>query len=77
MPPVPPSDSFAMFRRLLLEPHAALFTFVAFLTAASIYCSVAWRALRMGRAQTDHFARLPFATATPSARHDAPPSRNA
>ena len=64
-----------MFRRLLLEPHAALFTFVAFLTAASIYCSVAWRALRMGGAQTDHFARLPFATATPSARHDAPPSR--
>jgi len=66
-----------MFRRLLLEPSAALFTFVAFLTAASIYCSVTWRALRMGRAQTDRFAGLPFATATPSARHDAPPSRNA
>lgn len=77
MPRGPPSDSPAMFRRLLLEPHAALFTFVAFLTAASIYCSVAWRALRMGRTQTDHLARLPFATATPSARHDAPPSRTA
>jgi hypothetical protein len=31
----------------------------------------------MKRPQLEHFEQLPFATATPSARHDAPPSRNA
>ena len=66
-----------MFRRLLLEPHAALFTFVAFLTAASIFLTMAWRALRMKRPQVEHFENLPFATATPPARHDASPSSHA
>jgi hypothetical protein len=60
-----------MFRRLLLEETATLFTVVAFVTAASIYGGIAWRALRMKRAQLDRFARLPFATATPPAvRHE-------
>ncbi len=59
-----------MFRRLVFENTAALFTFAAFLTAASIYVSVAWRALRMHRSQVSHFERLPFETATPSAQHE-------
>lgn len=66
-----------MFRRLAFENTAALFTFAAFLTAASIYGAMAWRALRMGRAQVERFAHLPFATATPPARHDATPPRTA
>jgi len=60
-----------MFKRLLLDDSAALFTVVAFLTAASIYIAVGWRALRMKRPQTDHFANLPFATETPAARHES------
>ncbi len=65
-----------MFRRLVFENSAALFTIVAFLTAATIYVTFAWRALRMKRAQVAHFEHLPFATATPSARHeaDSPPA---
>ena len=66
-----------MFRRLLFEDAAALFTLVAFITAVSIFVTITWRALRMKRPQLEHFEQLPFATATPSARHDAPPSRNA
>jgi hypothetical protein len=59
-----------MFRRLVFENSAALFTIVAFITAASIYVAFAWRALRMKRAQVTRFAHLPFDTATPSARHE-------
>ena len=59
-----------MFRRLLFEDAAALFTLVAFITAVSIFVTLTWRALRMKRSQLEHFERLPFATATPSARHD-------
>lgn len=59
-----------MFRRLVFENSAALFTIVAFLTAASIYVTFAWRALRMKRPQTQHFENLPFVTATPPARHE-------
>jgi hypothetical protein len=66
-----------MFRRLVFENTAALFTFVAFLTAASIYVAMTWRALRMKRTQVEQFESLPFATATPPARHDATPSRHA
>jgi hypothetical protein len=57
-----------MFRRLVFENSAALFTLVAFITAASIYVTFAWRALRMKRAQVDRFAHLPFAeeAATPA-----------
>lgn len=60
-----------MFRRLVFENSAALFTIVAFVTAASIYVVFAWRALRMKRAQITHFENLPFDTATPSASHEA------
>jgi len=59
-----------MFRRLILENHAALFTFAAFVTASSIYGACTWRALRMKRSQVEQFENLPFATATPPARHE-------
>jgi hypothetical protein len=55
-----------MFRRLVLENSAALFTIVAFITAASIYVAFAWRALRMKRPQIAHFENLPFSIATPA-----------
>ena len=60
-----------MFRRLALEDSSALFTFAAFLTAASIYVAMTWRALRMKRPQVAAFENLPFATATPPAAHDS------
>ena len=60
-----------MFHRLLLEDAAAFFTIVAFITAASIYVTISWRALRMRRPQLERFENLPFATATPPAHHDA------
>jgi hypothetical protein len=56
-----------MFRRLILEDSAALYTITAFITAASIYVSFAWQALRMKRPQIEHFENLPFDTATPAA----------
>lgn len=59
-----------MFRRLIFEDSAALFTIAAFVTAVSIFVMVAWRAVRMKRPQAERFAQLPFATETPSARHD-------
>lgn len=59
-----------MFRRLVLEDTAALFTLVAFFTALSIYLTITWRALRMKQPQVARFAELPFQTETPSARHD-------
>lgn len=55
-----------MFRRLVFENSAALFTIVAFCTAASIYVAFAWRALRMKRPQIAQFENLPFATPTPA-----------
>jgi hypothetical protein len=58
-----------MFQRLIYEDSAALFTLAAFITAASIYCAIGWRALRMKRPQLEHFENLPFATDTPPARH--------
>lgn len=61
-----------MFRRLVFENSAALFTIVAFITAAWIYVAFAWRALRMKRPQIAHFENLPFDTATP----EAPTGRN-
>jgi hypothetical protein len=56
-----------MFRRLVLEDSAALFTFAAFLTAASIFLATSWRALRMKRPQVERFENLPFETPTPEA----------
>jgi hypothetical protein len=66
-----------MFRRLVFENSAAFFTVAAFITAASIYLAMTWRAIRMKPPQVEHFANLPFATATPPARHDASSSRHA
>ncbi len=59
-----------MFRRLVFENTAALFTLAAFITAFSIYVTIAWRALRMKRPQVERFENLPFATPTPPARHE-------
>ena len=55
-----------MFRRLVFENTAALFTIAAFITAATFYVTIAWRALRMKRPQVAHFANLPFETPTPA-----------
>lgn len=60
-----------MFRRLIFEDSAALFTIVAFVTAVSIFVTISWRALRMNRPQLAHLENLPFSTPTPSAHHDA------
>ena len=60
-----------MFQRLILEDSAALFTIVAFITAASIFVTISWGAFQMKRSQLAHFENLPFTTETPSARHDA------
>jgi hypothetical protein len=59
-----------MFRRLVFENTAALFTLAAFITATCIYVMFAWRALRMPRPQRERFADLPFATETPAATAD-------
>ena len=40
------------------------------LIASSIYAACTWRALRMKRSQVERFDNLPFATATPPARHE-------
>jgi hypothetical protein len=56
-----------MFRRLVFENSAALFTITAFITAVSIYVTFAWRALRMKRSQVAHFENLPFEIETPVA----------
>ena len=55
-----------MFHRLVFESSATLFTIVAFVTAASIYVTFAWHALRMKRDSVAHFENLPFDTATPA-----------
>ena len=60
-----------MFKRLIFEDAAAVFTIVAFFTALSIFVTITWRALRMKRTQLQHFENLSFATATPSSRHEA------
>lgn len=64
-----------MFRRLVLEDSATLFTLVAFFTALTIYVTITWRALRMKRPQVTRFAELPFQTETPSARHETHTAR--
>lgn len=60
-----------MFKRLILEDSAPLFTLVAFITAVSFFVTISWRALRMKRSQLARFENLPFAIETPSARHDS------
>lgn len=63
-----------MFRRLIFEDSAALFTLVAFITAVSIFVTISWCALRMKRSQLAHFEQLPFSTPTPAALHDSDPA---
>jgi hypothetical protein len=63
-----------MFSRLVLDHSAALFTLTAFLTAVSIYITVAWRALRMKRSQVERFGNLPFEVATPASAAGMPPA---
>ncbi len=60
-----------MFRRILLEDSAAVFTVTAFITAVSIFTAILWRTLRMKRAQAQHFENLPFETETPAARKES------
>ena len=59
-----------MFRRLVFEDSAALFTIVAFITAVSIFVTITWRALRMKKSHVQRFENLPFDTATPSSSHE-------
>jgi hypothetical protein len=61
-----------MFRRLAFENTAALFTLAAFITAATFYVTIAWRAIRMKQPQVARFANLPFETATPESIAPAP-----
>jgi hypothetical protein len=56
-----------VFRRLVFENYAAIFTLAAFITALSIYLMISWRALRMKRPQIERFENLPFETETPAA----------
>lgn len=59
-----------MFRRFVYGDNAPLFTIAAFLVASVIFVGFCWRAVRMRRGQADHFAKLPFETDTPPARHE-------
>ncbi len=58
-----------MFKRLIFDDWVMIFPLVAFITAACIFGSFAFRALRMRRSQVDRFAQLPFNDETPS-RHE-------
>jgi len=60
----------SIFKRLILEDSSALFVLTAFVTAATIFVTISWRALRMPRAQVDRFARLPFTNDPKDGRHD-------
>jgi len=53
-----------MFRRLFFEDWVSLFPLIALITAGSVYATIFYRALRMKRAQIDHFASLPLETET-------------
>ena len=59
-----------MFKRLILEESSTIYVIVAFVTAATIFVAITWRALRMPRAQVDKFAQLPFTTDPADGRHD-------
>lgn len=58
-----------MFKRLIFEDYAAFLTVAAFIVALTIYLTMLWRAMRMPRAQAEHFANLPFESSEPT-RHD-------
>jgi hypothetical protein len=60
-----------MFKRIVFEDSAAIFTIVAFVTAVAIFVTIAWRALRMSRAQESRFADLPFNSDSTDTHHDS------
>lgn len=53
-----------MFRRLLFENWVSLFSLIAFITAASVYVTIFYRAIRMKRGQIERFSQLPFENET-------------
>jgi len=61
-----------MFRRLIFDDWVVIFPLVAFITAASVYACLTWRALRMRPAQISRFSHLPFndETSRLATRHD-------
>ena len=59
-----------MFHRVLLDHWMAIFPLVAFLTAATVYTYITYKALRMRKPQIDHLANLPFDDRT-APSHDA------
>ena len=59
-----------MFKRLILEDSSTLYVIIAFVTAATIFMTITWRAVRMPQAQVEKFAQLPFAPDSPLPRHD-------
>jgi hypothetical protein len=59
-----------MFKRLILEDSSTWYVITAFVTAATIFLGITWRAIRMPRAQVDHFAQLPFTNDSTDGRHD-------
>ena len=50
-----------MFHRIIFENWVCVFPLVAFITAASIYATIFYRAIRMKTGQIEHFSQLPFA----------------
>ena len=64
-----------MFDRFVSGGSAEFITIIAFLFATSIFVAISWRAVRMKRPQVEHFANLPFTTATPAASHEPEPAR--
>jgi len=59
-----------MFKRLILEDSSTLYVITAFVTAATVFVSITWRAVRMPRAQIEKFAQLPFAPDSTLPHHD-------
>ncbi len=60
-----------MFQRVITGNSEAICTVMAFVVAATIFVSAAWRAIRMKPSQSDHLSRIPFETDTPaSTSHD-------
>lgn len=59
-----------MFRRLLLDHWMAIFTLSAFITALTVYLTIAYRAVRMPRLQREALARMPFTEDSNATRHE-------
>lgn len=59
-----------MFKRLIFDDYAVIFTITAFITAVTIFVAITWRALRMPRRQIEQLAQLPFTTDPETPHHD-------